>query len=163
MEKLRAELENARQNAVSAESYAHQKRYFGRFDVYLDKAETGPTWLRQPLVAKLVQQALHHYDGHAYHLVCYCLMANHVHVVVTLPDDAPLLARTLQKIKSYTALEANKLLGRSGQFWQRESYDHVVRDADEMQRIIRYVLENPVTAGLTDDWQRWPYSYWHEP
>lgn len=159
VEQLQAELEHAQQHAPPDEHYALRKRYFSRFDNCLDTATVGPTWLRHPLVADLVKKAFHHYDGRAYQLVCYCLMANHVHLVVTLPDDAPLLARTLQKIKSYTALEANKLLGRTGQFWQRESYDHIVRNPDEMQRIIRHVVENPVKAGLTNDWQCWPHTY----
>ncbi len=163
IEKLKAEWEHLREKAEDAEqTYALQKRYFGRYDTLLDRADSGPTWLRQPPVAALVQQALHHYNGRAYLLVCYCLMANHVHLVVTLPDEAPPLARTLQSIKSYTARQANILLNRQGQFWQRESYDHTIRDTAEMERIIHYVLENPVKAGLTNDWQSWPYIYWCE-
>jgi hypothetical protein len=76
---------------------------------------------------------------------------------VTLPDNAPLLARTLQHLKGYTAQQANRLLQRTGRFWHRESYDHIVRDVGEMERIISYVLENPVKAGLTTDWQLWPH------
>jgi len=138
--------------------YTAQKRYFGRFDKLLAQAEYGPVWLRQPDVAAIVAQSLHHFDSKAYTLPCYCLMPNHIHLVVTLPDEAPPLARTLQRIKGYTALQANKLLGRTGAFWQAESYDHVVRQG-ELERIIAYVVENPVKAGLVDDWQRWPFTY----
>ena len=45
-----------------------------------------------------------------------------------------------------------------GSFWQAESYDHVVRNG-ELERIISYVLENPVKAGLVEDWEQWPYTY----
>ena len=85
-------------------------------------------------------------------------MPNHVHVVVELPEGAPPLAKTLQLLKGYSSRQANQLLGRSGSFWQAESYDHVVRPG-ELERIIRYVLENPVKAGLVNDWQKWPYSF----
>ena len=85
-------------------------------------------------------------------------MPNHVHLVVALPDDAPPLVKTLQLLKGYSSFQANKLLGLSGKFWQAESYDHVVRPG-ELDRIISYVLENPVKARLVNEWQKWPYSY----
>ncbi|MCA8830738.1 REP-associated tyrosine transposase [Hymenobacter pini] len=141
------------------DSYVRQKRYFGRFDQLLDGHAYGPTWLRQPAIATLVQTALQYYTDRHYQLVCYCIMPNHVHVLLLLPENAPPLVRTLQAFKSYTATQANKLLGRTGQFWQRESYDHVVRNLKELENIIRYILENPVKAGLVTDWQQWPYHY----
>ena len=113
--------------------YAEQKKYFGRFDHLLNQADYGPTWLAQPAIATLIAQSLHYFDGKAYDLLCYCLMPNHVHVVVGTWSEAPPLIKTLQRLKSYTATQANKLLGRSGAFWQAESYDHVVRNGGEMQ------------------------------
>ncbi|MDO7851315.1 REP-associated tyrosine transposase [Hymenobacter convexus] len=106
----------------------------------------------------MVAQALHYPAGKSYSLRCYCIMPNHVHLVVELPEGAPSLAKTLQLLKGYSSRLANQLLGRSGSFWQAESYDHVVR-VGELERIIHYVLENPVKAGLVDDWEKWPYSY----
>lgn len=40
-----------------------------------------------------------------------------------------------------------------------ESYDHVVRDEEEFVRIIDYIVENPVKAGLVDNWTSWKYTY----
>jgi putative transposase len=57
---------------------------------------------------------------------------------------------------------SNKLLKRKGIFWQHESYDHVVRDQDECSRIIRYVLENPVKAGLAGSAGEWKWNYYKE-
>ena len=54
------------------------------------------------------------------------------------------------------------MLKREGAFWQSESYDHVVRNDVELKRIIAYVLNNPVKAGLVENWQDWPYSYVNE-
>lgn len=68
--------------------------------------------------------------------------------------DPPLFS--LHTMKGYTAGRANRLLGRSGQFWLHESYDHVVRDASELERIVKYVVNNPVKAGLVLEWQQWP-------
>ena len=73
-------------------------------------------------------------------------MANHVHLLVW-PRVSP--SRFLQTLKGYTAREANRMLGRTGQpFWQAESYDHSVRDDRESDRIKAYIENNPVKAGL---------------
>ncbi len=66
-------------------------------------------------------------------------------------------------LKGGTAHEANRLVGRSGAFWEHESYDHYVRDEEELERIILYVLGNPVKAGLVADWRAWPWSYCRLP
>jgi REP element-mobilizing transposase RayT len=117
-------------------------------DRYLDTAQGGPLYLKQEPIARLVVNSIHYgyqqlkyYDLHA-----YVVMANHVHLLV-LPRAAP--SRFLQTLKGYTAREANRLLGRTGQpFWQGESYDHWVRDETECARIKAYIENNPVKAGL---------------
>lgn len=161
VDQLRAEWEKADQRRSPPDDpYTSQRRYFGRYDHLLDSSPEGPQWLQEPAVSQLVVEALHYYDQRAYQLICYCLMPNHVHMVVVLPDEAPPLARTLQHLKGYTAQKANALLGRTGQFWHRESYDHIIRNAGEMARVIAYVLNNPVKAGLVAEWQAWPHTYW---
>lgn len=69
------------------------------------------------------------------------------------------LAVIMQSLKGFTARKCNLALGRSGQFWQHESYDHVVRNQAEWERTIKYVLNNPVKAGLVEKWQDWKWSY----
>ena len=66
----------------------------------------------------------------------------------------------MQSLKGYTARKANHILGRSGAFWHHESYDHCVRNPNEWQRIVSYVLNNPVKAGLVDEWENWRWSYY---
>ena len=62
-------------------------------------------------------------------------------------------------IKRYTARQANIILNREGNFWQHESYDHIVRNETELSNIIRYILMNPVKAGLVSDWREWQWNY----
>ncbi|UYZ57991.1 REP-associated tyrosine transposase [Hymenobacter latericus] len=165
VEQLRVQLRQVQQaesRTAADEVRNRRKRYFRHFDQLLDQATTGPMWLSRPDVAEVVKASLHHFDEDEYELICYCLMPNHVHLLVRLPEDAPPLTRTLQRLKGYSGRQANLLLNREGAFWQPESYDHVVRSGDEMQRIIAYVLENPVKAGLVADWQKWPHSYWRD-
>ena len=136
-----------------ATQYAERKRYFGRFDNLLAATNHSPTWLQQPKIAAVVARALHYPDGKRYHLRCYCIMPNHVQSVAELPEEAPPLAKTLELLKGYSSRQANQILGLSGTFWQAESYDHVVRPG-ELESIIRYVLDNPVKAGLVDEWEK---------
>ena len=72
---------------------------------------------------------------------------------------APTVSKIMESLKGYTARKCNKALHRSGAFWQTESYDHVVRDGTEFDRIVNYVLNNPVKAGLVSEWQQWKWSY----
>jgi hypothetical protein len=56
--------------------------------------------------------------------------------------------------KSYSANQANTLLGRTGRFWQPEYFDHVVRHERELRRVVEYTVENPRSAGI----EEWPYA-----
>lgn len=148
--------------------------------ITLDKAQCGPMWLKDERIATVVAESLHYRDGKVYRLDAYCIMPNHVHVVflpllkqsfvptrvgtsenATEPGELYFnsLSSIMQSLKGYTARRANRLLGRRGQFWQRESFDRWIRVASEWERTIAYVLNNPVKAGLVDNWEAWTWSY----
>jgi REP element-mobilizing transposase RayT len=264
----------------------YQKTYFGKFDDLLDGSKTGPTWLKELQVANAVTKAIHFLDGKQLDVLAYCIMPNHVHLVIekvgrhlsradndsgqdqtkrplhgrtkvrptvlidsvgdlsrpdndsgqdqterplhgrtevrptvlidsvgdlSRPDNdsgqdqtkRPLLGRTevrptvlidsvgdlsrpdndsgqdqterplhgrtevrptalntaLRLLKGATARECNRILQRTGAFWQHESYDHVIRDDEELEQTIWYVLFNPVKAGLVNSWQDWPWTF----
>lgn len=79
----------------------------------------------------------------------YVVMPNHVHALLT-PLTGHELEDILHSIKSYTANEINRSLGRTGTFWQKESYDHVVRDFDQLEAYQQYIAANPTKAKLPD-------------
>ena len=153
------------------------RRWFREFEEILHKAEHGPTWLKDERVARSVADSLEYRDGKVYRLDAYCIMSNHVHVVfqpflnersLSLNIDAerlvyeskdPPLDVIMHSLKSFTANEANKILHRSGPFWETESYDHVIRNDKEYSRVKAYVLNNPVKAGLVADWGDWPWNW----
>ena len=141
-----------------------ENRYFGRFDDLLDNASQGPVWLSNPVIARMVGETLHNRDGVTYDLIAFCIMPNHLHIILTpLPDGENgyfSISRIMHVLKGYSARNGNEILGRKGNFWQAESYDHYVRDANELQRIVYYVIANPVKAGLVEDWANWPWTYW---
>ena len=145
------------------QSYRDARRAFGRWDAALDLSESNPCWLGRPEIATAVVEALRYRHEREYDLLAFCIMPNHVHLVCTpLPREdgtCDSLHRILQLLKRRTARQANKILKRQGTFWQAESYDHVVRDADELTRIIWYTVNNPVKAGLVSDWEAWPWTH----
>lgn len=145
---------------------SQQEDYFREVDSSLEKASNGSLWLVDKRIATVVADAMHYRDGRDYSLTAYCIMPNHVHLVADISsaddtverNDIPLY-KVLQSLKRCTARKANSILHRSGAFWQSESYDRVIRNADELQRVIWYVLNNPVKAGLAESWRDWPWTY----
>jgi REP element-mobilizing transposase RayT len=115
---------------------------------YLDRG-TGSCALLRPAIAEGVADTLRYFDEQRYRLFAWCIMPNHVHVVFKIfPGHR--LAEVLHSWKSYTAKSANRILGVRGSFWQREYYDHLIRDDGELQRAIRYVTRNPEKANLKE-------------
>ena len=104
-------------------------------------------------MARIVDDALRFFDGSRYLLHAWTIMPNHVHVAFRL-DSTFTLHQVSQGWKGYTAREANKILRRSGAFWQEESYDSLLHDQRELDRVIEYIVRNPVKAGLQD----WPWT-----
>jgi len=167
---LRAErdLEEASINKNNLEELPNQgfleeERFFRKLDSVLDNSNTGPHWLNQPEIANIVGDALHYRHKRFFDLFTYCIMPNHVHVVFKplKKDDREYykLNRIMQSLKRYTAQQANRVLGREGTFWQAESYDHVIRDVDELNRIIYYMITNPLKAGLVKKWEDWRWTF----
>ena len=107
----------------------------------------GECWLRRPDLGALVEAALRHFDGDRYALGPFVVMPNHVHVLV-VPIREHTLSDILHTWKSFTANQANRNLGRTGPFWQEESFDHLVRDEAALERFTRYIETNPAQAGL---------------
>jgi REP element-mobilizing transposase RayT len=85
-------------------------------------------------------------------------MPNHVHAVLR-PMPGWTLSKILKSWKGYTACEANKVLKRTGdKFWQTESFDHLVRDDEDMHRCCKYIMMNPVQARLCERAEDWKWS-----
>ena len=127
-------------------------------DATLDRAESGPLWLKDPRIAALVVNAIEtgsaklgHFDLHA-----YVIMANHVHILLTPKIEVPKITGSL---KGVTARAANLILRRTGHpFWQDESFDHWIRDDRDFTKTLNYIEHNPVAAGFVATPQDWPWS-----
>ena len=124
-----------------------------KMEEYCDRG-SGSCALADQRIAGATAAALRFRDGKHYRLLAWCIMPNHVHVVARLLPGAD-LATVLKTWKQFSSKAANLVLGQSGRFWQREYYDRLIRNEQEYSRAIRYVVENPIKAGL----QNWPWVW----
>ena len=93
-------------------------------------------------------------------------MPSHFHLVFepdsewaeTLAEERSPREVIMHSLDRHSARECNRVLGRTGEFWQHESYDHVVRDEAELERIVQYIENNPVKAGLCGRPEEWRFS-----
>jgi REP element-mobilizing transposase RayT len=127
-----------------------------RLDHELD-AGLGACWLQRAEIASLVEDALLYFDNQRYRLLAWCLMPNHVHIVVELLGTYS-LSRIVGGWKSFTAKQANAALKRSGSFWDSDYFDRYMRNEDHLFRTVEYVEQNPVKAGLCSTAADWPWS-----
>jgi REP element-mobilizing transposase RayT len=108
-------------------------------------------------LAQVVIDALRYYHGRSVDVLAYCVMPDHVHLLVRMLEPATALSRWVGDLKRWarrTAEEQHHAQLR----WQPGFYERVVRDAEDLVEVARYVVGNPVRAKLTDDWRTYPWS-----
>jgi REP element-mobilizing transposase RayT len=113
--------------------------------------------LARPDIASMVQSALFAFDGERYALIAWCVMPNHLHALAAI-NPGYTLGQIIHSWKSFTAKEANRLLGRVGRFWAPEYFDRFMRDEQHLVRTAAYIEGNPVSAGLCENVDEWRFS-----
>jgi putative transposase len=123
---------------------------------------TGSCRLRDKTAATIVADALVHFDGERFELGCYVVMPNHVHAIVRpFGCDEDSLGQVLKSWKGYTGRRINQHFGLEGSFWQKESFDRIIRDEEHLYRAIQYIGANPTKSGLSDQTVlRWIRPEW---
>ncbi len=122
-----------------------------------EDAGHGSAVLKNPEIATIIQAKLIEEHDHRYNLIEWCVMPNHVHVLIKLVNYSQ-LADILKSWKGGTALEINRALRRKGTFWQREYHDRLVRDMDHFHDCVDYIRNNPVKAKLCATPEDWSFS-----
>ena len=89
--------------------------------------------------------------------LAFVVMPDHVHWLVQLLDDTS-LSKVLQTVKSVSAHRLNHYLKRKGKFWQSGFHDHALRKEEEVIDVARYIIANPLRAGLVENVRK--YSHW---
>lgn len=144
------------------------KLEFAKSDDWLDRS-LAARYLENDEMAEEVEKALLHFAGKRYAIWTWVVMPNHFHwVFEPLPqwveslgdaaDERTPRERIMHSVKRHSARQCNRLLGKTGTFWQDESYDHCVDDVDELERIIEYVEQNAAKAGLATDERDYRFS-----
>ena len=128
---------------------------------------TDHKWVLPERVRSIVLESCLHDNGAKFDLRVAVVMPHHVHMIFTpLVNQQAMevysLAEIMDAAKGSSAHKINKVLGRKGRVWQPESFDHVLRSSENLDAKIIYVLENPVRAGLVDQWTEYPWI-WKKP
>ncbi len=150
LNQLKIEQENWKRHHKEPYSKEEVKEYNELFNeriqMWLD-AGHGSCVLKDNLVSVIVDDALNYFKDTRYLLHEWVIMPNHIHLLLTPINDFT-LEKLMHSLKSYTSNQINKSTGRKGKLWKDESYDHIVRNAKQFRAISKYIIRNPVKAGL---------------
>jgi putative transposase len=124
---------------------------FERIERWLDQG-MGSCTLANEVYAKWVADSLCHFHEQRYELGACVVMPNHVHCIVQPHDELGFeLEYVTGRWKAFTARQIHEAMGKTGVFWQHESYDRIIRDEEHLWRCIQYIGRNPAKAGLSEE------------
>lgn len=112
-----------------------------RIDKWLD-AGYGCCTLKDPDMRRIVTDAFLHFNNERYVLLALVVMPNHVHALLTPCEGHDVIA-TIGRIKGFTASRINKVIGGKGEFWQRDSFDRILRNEMDFDAKLQYIINNP--------------------
>jgi REP element-mobilizing transposase RayT len=144
-----------REAAKLGEKEGRSHRY-RETEAYLDACH-GSCLLREPFLARIVQETLLYDHGRRYDLHAWVVMPNHVHMLLT-PIKGVALALITRTIKGLSSRRIQSLRGTSGRLWQPECFDRTIRDQEHFEKTARYIEWNPVKAKLCSDPKLFAYS-----
>ncbi|WP_235298322.1 transposase [Portibacter marinus] len=157
---------------TNSRKYYLKRRLVVSYDRILDNREAGPRYLQEHKIAKICMREILKHNDQLYHLIACTIMSNHIHLLidtsVQIPPDGQISANAenfttldqiMKKIKGSSAFYANKQLSRSGKFWGKESFDIYIRNEKMLSNVIRYILQNPVKAGIVEKASDFEHSY----
>jgi putative transposase len=136
-----------------------QRRQFLRLEKILDLCSAGNSWLANPDVASLVLKNMDWLrEDRGWRIYAGVVMSTHLHLLMRSADGrSGELLKDMADFKRFSGRKANQILDRSGPFWAREQFDHWIRNHEMFEGTVRYILNNPVKAGLVADWRQWPW------
>jgi len=123
-----------------------QWKLFAIRDKFLD-AGHGACHLANPLDATTVMNSLQKFDGDRYFLTDAVVMPNHAHFLCAFANEEGMLKQCTEW-KRYSGRMIHQRLGLSGEFWQVDQFDHLIRSPEQFEHYRRYIAKNPVQANL---------------
>ncbi|MCO6509892.1 MAG: transposase [Aridibacter famidurans] len=131
-------------------------KLYRRLERALDRG-SGECYLRDPKIAQTVERTLQFYHGKKYSLLNWVVMPNHIHMLI-VPMLNTSVSTIMRLVKTFSAKEANRILGRSGRFWNEDYFDRYIRNERHHNRVVQYIEMNPVKAKLCERPEDWPYG-----
>ena len=114
--------------------------------------------LTNPEAANVVLAALKWLEKHDRMVLdSAVVIPDHLHFIASLKYGE--LPRLMQSLKGYTGRQINTLLNKKGVLWQAQYHEHAIRKDEVLSEIVLYMLQNPVRAGLVDDFHDYPFWY----
>ena len=120
-----------------------------KIDSYLDNSLNGSYFFNEYI--DIMKNVLLEHDKSLYNLVAFCIMPNHIHMLIKQIES---LDTIMQRVKGKSAYILNQKLNKKGKFWANGYYDKVIRDKEQYITTIEYILNNPIKANLKDYKQR---------
>ena len=109
----------------------------------------------------IIHELLKTSEDIGFRILCYCLMPDHLHIVLSPGDSALSLTKFLNIFKGRTTTILREMEGFK-KIWQRSAFDHVIRADEDLRAIIEYILNNPVRKDMVEKANDYPYSEWFD-
>jgi REP element-mobilizing transposase RayT len=130
-------------------------------DAMLDRSKAG-TIFKDPRCAAAMETQFFYFDGHRYDLLAWCIMPNHVHVVLCCYGETS-LGQIIRTWKVHTVRAISAFSGQRVEVFAKDYFDRFMRNGQQTLAAMAYVEHNPVAAGLCDEPEAWRFSSaWHK-
>ena len=117
-------------------------------DKHLDSSKNGSYFYGD--VLEYLYHFLKEQDKSLYELVSFVVMPNHVHILF---KQIKPISEVVRVLKAKSAINLNRLLGKTGKFWAGEYFDKVIRDEKHFEKVYKYIYENPLKVELSLDFR----------
>jgi putative transposase len=160
IESIRREWECKKSQRPSEHSWQeYAKTVYNIAERALD-AGFGNCWFQKPLYVEELIRSFLHFQEQRYEIGCFVVMKNHCHLVIR-PFEGNELEELVGAIKRTTSRFIHDRERMSGALWSQESYDRIIRDEEHLYRVIQYIGNNPIKAGVEkEQWNRWIHPAW---
>jgi len=126
--------------------WEYQRRFSGSIEQISDRGY-GECLMRDQMAARIVGNALAHFERERCHQLAWVVMPNHVHAAF-IPRPPWTLAKVIRSWKSFTSHAINELVGKKGPIWQRDYFDRLVRNEEHFANVVKYIRNNPIKACI---------------
>ena len=163
MKLLLAKMNTKPVKAISSELYEQYRNTISRYDDQLGRHKSFGLDLCKPELALILTTAFHFYDAKLYHLHAFCVMPNHVHLLlqplIQSTGDFAHLSDIMCRIKGYTAKQIIATGIQTQKLWRADYFDRFIRNEKDYYFTVEYILTNPIKAGLAKTQRDWPFSF----